>query len=72
MNEQIGSQSGDIMENTITADADVSRPQRARSAVQNASTSTSTLKLVLLWLAVGLPLLWGVMKALEDVGNLFP
>jgi hypothetical protein len=72
MNEQIGSQSGDIMENTITADADVSRPQAARSAVQNASTSTSTLKLVLLWLAVGLPLLWGVMKALEDVGNLFP
>ena len=59
------------MENTITGDADVSRPQVQRSAVQNAS-STSTLKLVLLWLAVGLPLFWGVMKALEDVGNLFP
>jgi hypothetical protein len=72
MNEQMGSQSGDIMENTITADADVSRPQSERSAVQNAGTSTSTLKLVLLWLAVGLPLFWGVMKALEDVGDLFP
>lgn len=60
------------MENTITADADVSRPQGGRSAVQNVSTSTSTLKLVLLWLAVGLPLLWGAMKALEDVGYLFP
>ena len=59
------------MENTITG-ADVSRPQGERSAVQNAGTSTSTLKLVLLWIVIGLPLLWGVMKALEDVGNLFP
>jgi hypothetical protein len=71
MNDRISSQSGDIMENTITG-ADVSRPQGGRSAVQNAGTSTSTLKLVLLWLVIGLPLLWGVMKALEDVGNLFP
>jgi hypothetical protein len=70
MNDRISSQSGDIMENTITG-AGVSRPQGERSAVQNAS-STSTLKLVLLWLVVGLPLLWGAMKALEDVGNLFP
>jgi hypothetical protein len=70
MNDRISSQSGDIMENTLTG-ADVSRPRDERSAVQNAS-STSTLKLVLLWLVVGLPLLWGVMKALEDVGNLFP
>lgn len=59
------------MENTITG-ADLPQPQGERSAVQNASTSTSTLKLVLLWLVIGLPLLWGVMKALEDVGNLFP
>ena len=58
------------MENTITG-ADVSRSQGERSAVQNAS-STSALKLGLLWLVVGLPLLWGVMKALEDLGNLFP
>jgi hypothetical protein len=72
MNEQMGSQSGDIMENTITGDADVSQPLGERSAVQNASTSTRTLKLVLLWLVVGLPLVWGVMKALEDVGNIFP
>jgi hypothetical protein len=72
MNEQMGSQSGDIMENTITGDAVVSQPLGERSAVQNASTSTRTLKLVLLWLVVGLPLVWGVMKALEDVGNLFP
>jgi hypothetical protein len=70
MDDRISSQAGDIMENTITG-ADVSRPQGERSAVQNAG-STSTLKLVLLWIVIGLPLLWGVMKALEDVGNLFP
>jgi hypothetical protein len=33
--------------------------------------SGSVVKLWLLWLAVGLPLLWGVMKALEDVPYLF-
>jgi hypothetical protein len=71
MNERTGSQQGDIMENAITPAADVSHPQAARSAVQNAGAS-SALKVVLLWLAVGLPLLWGVMKALEDVGNLVP
>ena len=59
------------MENTVDT-ADRSRSRAARSAVQNATTSTSTLKLVLLWLVVGLPLLWGVIKALEDVGKLFP
>jgi hypothetical protein len=58
------------MENTITA-AIISGPQDERSAVQNVSMS-STLKLLLLWLAVGIPLLWGVMKALEDGGNLIP
>jgi hypothetical protein len=70
MNERLGSQTGDSMENTITA-AIISGPQDERSAVQNVSMS-STLKLLLLWLAVGIPLLWGVMKALEDGGNLIP
>jgi hypothetical protein len=69
MNERMGSQSGDIMENTIAEER--SRSRAERSAVQNAS-STSALKLALLWLVVGLPLLWGAMKALEDVGSLFP
>ncbi|HXI48606.1 MAG TPA: hypothetical protein VNH39_08460 [Steroidobacteraceae bacterium] len=59
------------MENTVTGTAGESQSRGERSALQNTS-STSTLKLVLLWLAVGLPLLWGVMKALEDVGNLIP
>jgi hypothetical protein len=57
------------MENSITS-TPVEALSPAESAVQNASTSTSKLKLAILWLAVGLPLLWGVMKALEDTGNL--
>jgi hypothetical protein len=59
------------MENTVTGTAGESQSRGERSALQNTS-SASTLKLVLLWLAVGLPLLWGVMKALEDAGNLIP
>jgi hypothetical protein len=57
------------MENSITGNPGetLTRPQ---SAVQNSSTSTNRLKLAILWLAVGLPLLWGVMKALQDAGNL--
>lgn len=42
------------------------------SAGQYSKSAASTLKLVLLWLAVGMPLLWGVMQALEDVRNLLP
>ena len=57
------------MENSITS-TPVETLSRAESAVQNASISTSKLKLAILWLAVGLPLLWGVMKALEEAGNL--
>jgi hypothetical protein len=57
------------MENSITGTPGQSR-SREQSAARSTGVSTSKLKLVLLWLAVGLPLLWGVMKALEDVGNL--
>jgi hypothetical protein len=60
------------MENTVTGTAGETQARGERSALQNTTTSASTLKLALLWLAVGLPLLWGVMKALEDTGNLFP
>jgi hypothetical protein len=41
-------------------------------AVQNTNSGPSMLKLALLWLAVGIPLLWGVMKALLEPGNLLP
>lgn len=59
------------MENTVDT-AGASQVGREQSALQNTGTSTVNLKLVLLWLAVGLPLLWGVMKALQDPGNLIP
>jgi hypothetical protein len=50
------------MENTLHSTA-----SSAQSALQNAQGAASTLKLVLVWLAVGIPMLWGMMKALEDV-----
>jgi hypothetical protein len=57
------------MENTLdrAAGAALSEP----SAVQNAKSAASTLKLVLLWLAVSIPMLWGILKALEEVQPLF-
>jgi hypothetical protein len=56
------------MENSITSTANESL-SRVHSADRN-EVSTGKLKLAILWLAVGLPLLWGAMKALEDIGNL--
>ena len=56
------------MENSVTGTPDEAS-SRGKSAVQN-STIASKLKLIALWLAVGLPLLWGVIKTLEDGGNL--
>ena len=61
------------MENTLGGAAGA--PSSEQSAVQNAQSAASTLKLVLIWLAVGIPMLWGMMKALEDVPaliSLFP
>jgi hypothetical protein len=58
------------MENTLGGAARGSVAQQ--SAVQNVKSGASMLRLVLLWLAVGIPLLWGVMKALQEPGNLLP
>ena len=58
------------MENTLHGAAGA--PLAEQSAVQNAKGAASTLKLVLVWLAVSVPMLWGIMKALEDVRNLVP
>jgi hypothetical protein len=47
----------------------------SETAVQNAQSAASTLKLVLIWLVVGIPMLWGMLKAIEDVPaliSLFP
>lgn len=58
------------MENTLERATDSSLA--GQSAVQNAKSAAATFKLLLVWLAVSIPMLWGIMKALEDVGNLFP
>jgi hypothetical protein len=58
------------MENTLQGAAGA--PLAEQSAVQNAKSAVSTFKLVLVWLAVSIPMLWGIMKALEDVRYLFP
>jgi hypothetical protein len=39
---------------------------RDRPALQNAQYA-ATLRLMLVWLVVSIPMLWGMMKALEDV-----
>jgi hypothetical protein len=56
------------MENSITG-TPAEALSRDQSAVRS-STFAGKLKLAALWLAVGLPLLWGVIKTLEDGGNL--
>jgi hypothetical protein len=64
---------GGIMENTL--DGAAGAPSSEHAAVQNAQSAASMLKLVLIWLVVGIPMLWGMMKALEDVPaliSLFP
>ena len=58
------------MENTLQGAADASVAEQ--SAVQNTKSAACTLRLALVWLAVSIPMLWGIMKALEDVRNLFP
>jgi hypothetical protein len=57
------------MENTLEGAAGASLSEQ--SAVQNDESAASTLKLVLVWLAVSIPMLWGIMKALEGVQSLF-
>lgn len=57
------------MENTLDGAAGAALGEQ--SAVRNANSAASTLKLVLLWLAVGIPMLWGILKALQEVQPLF-
>jgi hypothetical protein len=58
------------MENTLQGTAGA--PLAERSALQNTKGAASTLKLVLIWAAVSIPMLWGIMKALENVQTIFP
>jgi len=54
------------MDNTMRGDARASLSPGKESALQNTAHSTSRLKLLLIWLAVGLPLIWAVIKTLQD------
>ncbi|MEO7209228.1 MAG: hypothetical protein ABI356_06595 [Steroidobacteraceae bacterium] len=56
------------MESTLNGAVGASLSEQ--SAVRNAKSAGSPLKLALVWLAVGIPMLWGMMKALEDVQSL--
>jgi hypothetical protein len=61
---------GDIMDNTLDSAASASLGEQ--SALQNARSAAATFKLVLIWLAVSIPMVWGVTKALENVRTIFP
>jgi len=58
------------MDNTMRGAAGASLSRDSESAVQNTARSGAKLKLALLWLAVGLPMIWGIIKALEDGSDL--
>jgi hypothetical protein len=61
------------MENTLNGSAGRIALDANKSALRNAGRSTiKQLKLVMLWLAVLLPLVWGAMDAVRDVRVLFP
>jgi hypothetical protein len=61
------------MENTISRSAGRIALDADKSALRNTGRSTiKQLKLLLLWLAVLLPLVWGAMDAVRDVRYLFP
>jgi hypothetical protein len=57
------------MENTLQGAAGT--PLAEQSAVQN-TQSAAAVKLILVWLAVSIPMLWGIMRALENVQTIFP
>jgi hypothetical protein len=56
------------MDNTLGGAA---APLSDQSAVRNAESPASTLKLVVLWLAIGVPMLWGIVKAFDGGLDLF-
>lgn len=60
------------MDNTIRDAAGAALASSDQSAVQNAAPATSRLKLLLVWLAVALPMIWGVIKTLEDGMEIMP
>jgi hypothetical protein len=52
------------MENTLQGAAGT--PLAEQSAVQN-TQSAAAVKLILVWLAVSIPMLWGIMRAVQTI-----
>jgi hypothetical protein len=62
----------DMNTNTLDATDGQTFDDVQESAVQNAGSSAGRkVSLLLLWAAVGLPLIWGVLKAWEEVRPMF-
>jgi hypothetical protein len=58
--------------NTITGTAGQTLSQPESAAARTARKSANqTVKLVLIWAVVGVPMVWGVMKAVNEVKYLF-
>jgi hypothetical protein len=60
------------MENTASGTAAESMPLEERSAVQNRDSVGAKLKMALLWLAVILPMIWGVMHVMDGTLTVLP
>lgn len=60
------------MDNTVSGTAARSMPLDGQTAVQNRGGSGAKLKLVLAWLAIILPLIWGVMHVMDGTLTLVP
>jgi hypothetical protein len=69
---RIKQSTGAIMDNTMRGAAGAALTSSEQSAVQNSARATGKLKLMLVWLAVALPLIWGVIKTLEDGIDIVP
>lgn len=60
------------MDNTVSGTAARSTSLEEQTAVQNRGGIGARLKLALLWLAVILPMLWGVMHVMDGTLTLVP
>ncbi|HEX3912384.1 MAG TPA: hypothetical protein VHW71_02655 [Steroidobacteraceae bacterium] len=60
------------MDNMVSGTAAGSMSREEQTALQNRGGIGATLKLVLLWLAVMLPMVWGVMHVLDGTLVLVP
>jgi hypothetical protein len=63
---------GPTMDSTMTAATSPSLDPVAKTAVQNSHKSAiKSVNMWMLWAAVAIPMLWGILKALQEVNFLF-